>query len=80
MAVETIDYEIRVAGEVPPEALADLQDAQLRRDGVETVLRGPVADQAALVGIINWLQLLGLEVREIRQSGPADGVVPDGPC
>ena len=48
----TIDYEIRVAGDVPPEALADLHDAHLHREGVETVLRGPVPDQAALVGII----------------------------
>ena len=25
------------------------------------------SDQAALIGIINWLQMLGVEVREVRQ-------------
>ena len=76
-AVATIDYEIRVAGDVPPEALADLHDAHLHREGVETVLRGPVPDQAALVGIINWLQMMGVELREVRQAGPADPIRPD---
>ena len=75
----TIDYEIRVAGDVPPEALADLHDAHLHREGVETVLRGPVPDQAALVGIINWLQMMGVELREVRQTGPADPITPDAP-
>lgn len=73
----TIDYEIRVAGDVPSEALADLHDAHLRRQGVETVLRGAVPDQAALVGIVNWLQLMGVELREIRQAGPTDGIGAD---
>ena len=75
-----IDYEIRVAGDVPPEALADLHEAHLHRQGVETVLRGPVPDQAALVGIINWLQMMGVELREVRQAGPADGITSDAPC
>jgi hypothetical protein len=77
--VATIDYEIRVAGDVPPEALADLREVHLRRQGVETVLRGPVPDQAALVGIINWLQMMGIELREVRQAGPDQGPVTDAP-
>ena len=67
-----IDFEIRVAGEVSPQLLADLQNAHLVRRGVETVLRGPVQDQAALIGIINWLQMLGVELCEVRQvSAPS---------
>ena len=62
-----IEYEIRVAGEVPPQVLADLREAHLIRRGVETVLHGPVVDQAALVGLISWLQVLGVELREVRQ-------------
>lgn len=62
-----IDFEIRVAGEVPAQVLDDLTDAQFVRRGVETVLQGPVQDQAALIGIINWLQMLGVELREVRQ-------------
>ena len=69
VGVAGMEYEIRVAGEVPPETLAELGEAHLTRQGVETILRGPVVDQAALVGIVNWLQMLGIELREIRQAG-----------
>jgi hypothetical protein len=65
------DFEIRVAGEVPEQVLADLQDAHFVPCGVETVLHGPVADQAALIGIINRLQMLGVELREVRQIADA---------
>ena len=67
------DFEIRVAGPVSAQVLADLQDAHIVRRGVETVLQGPVKDQAALVGIINWLQMLGVEVREVRQIAATGG-------
>jgi len=67
------DFEIRVAGPVSGQVLADLQDARIVRRGVETVLHGPVKDQAALVGIINWLQMLGVEVREVRQIAANGG-------
>lgn len=70
--VTTIDYEIRVVGDVPADVLAELHDAHLDPQGVETVLRGPVPDQAALVGIINWLQLIGVELREVRRVGSPD--------
>jgi hypothetical protein len=66
--VAAMEYEIRLAGEVSVEALAELREAHLTRQGVETILRGPVVDQAALVGIVNWLQILGVELREIRQT------------
>jgi hypothetical protein len=65
--VVAIEFEIRVAGEIPAHVLAELRDARLVPRGVETVLRGPVEDQAALVGIINWLQMVGVELREVRQ-------------
>ena len=65
--VVVTDFEIRVTGPVSAQVLADLQDAHIVQRGVQTVLQGPVKDQAALVGIINWLQMLGVEVREVRQ-------------
>lgn len=68
--VVAIEFEIRVAGEVPAQVMADLKDARFVHRGVETVLHGPVQDQAALVGIINWLQMLGVELREVRQVAP----------
>ena len=68
------EFEIRVAGPMSAQVLADLQDAHIVQRGVETVLQGPVKDQAALVGIINWLQLLGVELREVRQIGTTGAI------
>ena len=62
-------YEIRVAGTVPPEALADYQDISSAEASVETVLSGPLADQAALQGLLARLDLFGVEVIEVRRRG-----------
>jgi hypothetical protein len=40
---------------------------------VETVLHGPVRDQAALYGLLDRIQALGLELLEVRQ-------LPDPPA
>jgi hypothetical protein len=40
-------------------------DAQI--EPVETVLRGDVADQAALHGVLEQIEALGLELVELRQ-------------
>ena len=61
------EYEIRIAGTVPAQVIDELGGEWIAPQGVETVLRGSVPDQAALVGIINWLQGLGIELREVRQ-------------
>jgi len=62
-------YEIRVAGTVPPEALADYEDINFTEAPVETVLSGPLADQAALQGLLARLDLFGVEVIEVRRRG-----------
>jgi len=62
-------YEIRVAGSVPPEALADYQDISSAEAPVETVLSGTLADQAALQGLLARLDLFGVEVIEVRRRG-----------
>ena len=60
-------------------ALVSLVASDLRRHGLretgrrglpaETVLRGELADQAALHGLLDRIQSLGLELIEIRQVG-----------
>ena len=62
-----LEFEIRVAGAVPANVLEKLEDVRVVTQSVETVLRGPVQDQAALIGIINRLQGWGIELRGIRQ-------------
>ena len=60
-------FEIRVVGPVPADVLDELEGIHVVTEAVDTVLRGPVQDQAALVGIINRLQSWGIELRGIRQ-------------
>jgi len=38
----------------------------------ETVLHGPVADQAGLHGLLDRIQSLGLELIEVRRLPPPD--------
>jgi hypothetical protein len=37
--------------------------------GAETVLTGPLADQAALYGLLAQIEALGLELLEVRRTG-----------
>ena len=59
--------------------LEELGDVRVVTQSLETVLQGPVPDQAALIGIINRLQGLGVELRGVRQLGTVRGVVRPGP-
>ena len=62
-----LEYEIRVSGLVPEDLLAEIEGVHVVVEPVQTVLRGPVTDQAALLGIINRLKRLGLDLIEVRR-------------
>jgi hypothetical protein len=62
-----LDYEIRVEGLVPAEVLEEIEGVGAAIQPLGTILRGTVADQAALHGVINRLQGLGLELVEVRR-------------
>ena len=62
-----VEFEIRVAGSLPSGVLEELEGVRVVTESVQTVVRGPVLDQAALIGIINRLQGLGIELRGVRQ-------------
>lgn len=67
-------YEIRVAGMLPPEALLDFERLTADVEPVETVLHGPLPDQAALQALLARLEDFGvqvLEIRRFRSSKPA---------
>jgi len=61
------DYEIRIRGRVSPAVLARFEGMRSEIEPVETVLHGPVTDQAALHGMIALIRSLGLELVEIRK-------------
>ena len=65
--MSAIEYEIRVSGLVPQSLLEEIEGVHVVVEPVQTVLRGPVMDQAALHGIINRLQRLGLDLIEVRR-------------
>ncbi len=69
-------YEIRVAGVLPPEALLDFDRLTASVEPVETVLHGPIQDQAALHGLLARLETFGvqvIEVRRLREKDPSAG-------
>jgi len=63
----SLDYEIRVTGVVPDDVLEEIENVRAVVQPVGTILRGTVVDQAALHGVINRLQGLGLELIEVRR-------------
>ena len=66
------DYEIRVAGVVPRSVLIEIEGMRAVPCPVQTVIRGLVPDQAALLEIVHRLQGLGLDLLEVRMLTPGD--------
>jgi hypothetical protein len=66
---QPVCYEIRVRGVLGGLLLSAFPDLRARAHGTETVLAGPLADQAALYGLLAQLEALGLELLEVRRIG-----------
>jgi len=60
-------YEIRIRGRVSRALLQSFEGMDSMLEPVETVLHGPVRDQAELHGLIDRIQALGLELIELRR-------------
>ena len=60
-------YEIRIRGRVTRSLLDSFEGMESELEPVETVLHGPVRDQAELHGLIDRIQALGLELIEVRR-------------
>jgi hypothetical protein len=60
-------YEIRIRGQLTGSLLAAFEEMEATLEPVETVLHGPVQDQAALYGLLDRIQSLGLELVEVRR-------------
>jgi len=68
-------YEIRIRGRVGQAVLDTFERLEADVEPVETVLHGPVRDQAELHGLLRRLQSLGLELIEVRRLPPTGGDV-----
>jgi hypothetical protein len=61
-------YEIRVRGLLGKTLLGAFPGMRARAHEKDTVLCGPVADQAALHGVLAEIEALGLELLELRRT------------
>ncbi|MBE0684540.1 MAG: hypothetical protein IH585_00925 [Anaerolineaceae bacterium] len=63
------NYEIRVKGHLGKNASVWFEDFQIEySNNGETILRGPIIDQAALFGILICIRDLGLTLTLVRQE------------
>jgi len=65
--VTSSSYEIRITGILPPEALLDFENLTASVEPVATVVHGQLPDQAALHGLLARLEMLGVQVLEVRR-------------
>jgi hypothetical protein len=64
-------YVIRIKGRLSDSLLAAFEGLTASVEPGETVLLGPVRDQAELYGLLDRIQSLGLELIEVRRLPPA---------
>ena len=60
-------YQFRIRGRLSEPLLETFDMLESDVERVETVLHGPIRDQAELHGIIERVQALGLELIEVRR-------------
>jgi len=63
-------YEIRVEGLLDQRWTAWFEGMQIDSDNSQTVISGPVADQAALYGLLNKVRDRGLVLISVRRFNP----------
>jgi hypothetical protein len=68
-ATGSVCYEIHIRGSLGDTLLGAFPDLRAQVHGTETVLAGPLADQAALYGLLAQIEALGLELLEVRRTG-----------
>jgi hypothetical protein len=64
--MHTRHYEITVRGRLSAALAGAFDDLSATPAGAGTVIRGEVPDQAALFGVLERLDALGLELLEVR--------------
>jgi hypothetical protein len=67
MNVQPNRYEFRIRGRLGERLLSSFGGFDAEVLPPETILRGSVEDQAALYGVLQQIEALGLELVEVRQ-------------
>jgi hypothetical protein len=63
-------YSIRVRGHLGEMLRSAFPALQAELRGADTLLTGPLPDQAALYGVLAEIEALGLELLEVRRLPP----------
>ncbi len=61
-------YQFRVRGRLSERLLAAFPELRAEELGSETLLGGQLADQAALFGVLDRIEALGLELLEVLST------------
>jgi hypothetical protein len=77
--VESLIYRIEVRGQVPARVLEELAGFTVEVSPRATVLSGPMADSAALYGLIARFETLGLTLVSVRPKEEDDVRCVDQP-
>ena len=80
-ASQPMIYQIRLKGHLTPQWAASFEDLTLTlEENGETLLTGPVADQAALYGLLRTVRDLGLPLLSVTHIEPdQSGISDDSP-
>jgi hypothetical protein len=66
-------YEIRLRGRLPAYRAAWFEGMELTYEGDDTLITGPVIDQAALFGLLDKLRDLGLPLLSVNRQEHPEG-------
>ena len=61
-------YQVRVRGRLSKTTLAAFPELRAQVRGSETLLAGQLPDQAALFGVLDRVEALGLELLEVLRT------------
>ena len=67
-------YTIRLRGVLSDTLLVAFPELHAETGAGETLLTGTLCDQAALYGVLDQIEALGLELLEVRQLDRSKGV------
>ena len=65
-------YEIRIEGVLDERWTAWFEGLQVSSEGTDTVMSGPLTDQASLHGVLVKIGDLGMRLISVRRVGPGD--------
>ena len=75
MTGRPMDYRIRINGQLDPRWADWFAGMAITLDGGDTLITGPVVDQAALHGLLKRVRDLGLPLVSVGPVEPAPSVV-----